>query len=111
MYRARDALIVKRLFQPPALFHQYVAEFFDVIDDAWAFVGADIQPDARQRFDEGALRKTQNNALIPPQGGGERCNFSKTFGQAEPEVERNQPAERGPANASILRSLRNAIIL
>src|SRR5277367_2398491 len=48
---AFDAGVVEVAVVLPAFVEQDVAEFFDVVDDARTFAGADVQPDARAGLD------------------------------------------------------------
>src|ERR1700739_1915071 len=44
---ALDALVMQVEVELPAFFEQHVAEAFDVVDNAWAFIRSDIEPDTR----------------------------------------------------------------
>src|ERR1700676_106746 len=61
-----NALIGKILGELPALLQKDVAKLFNIVNDSRAFVGPDIEPDARARLDGSGRCEAMNNALIPP---------------------------------------------
>lgn len=109
VFRAFDALVVQFVLEAPAFFEEYVAEIFDFMHNARAFARADVQPDARARLDIHGLNETMNDELIPPHGGRERSDFAKNGGMLEPEIERNQAAQRRAANSGVQRAGESAV--
>ena len=63
---AFDALVLKVLAEPPAFLQKDVAKLFHFMNDARAFLCADVEPDARAGLDRNILRETMNEELIPP---------------------------------------------
>ena len=77
MLGAFDELVVKVDAQTPAFLQENVAELLDVLNDARAFFGADVQPDARARLDGRGGGEAMNDALIPPNGRRKSREASK----------------------------------
>jgi len=45
---AFDTLVMEVLAELPAILQEHVAKFFDIVNDARAFVRTDVEPDARR---------------------------------------------------------------
>jgi hypothetical protein len=95
----------------PALFFELAAELFGVAYVALAFGGADVEPDAGARVvgrievaDEG-----EDTALIPPEGGGEDAEAAERFRVFEAEIEADEAAEGGAAEAGVFRAGEGAV--
>src|ERR1700687_1742271 len=71
------------------------------MDGAWAFPGANIEPDARARLNAGGLNKTVNDELVPPDRRRERGNLAKHARMFEAQVEGHQPAQRRTADPRV----------
>src|SRR5579864_1553095 len=63
---AFDALVVQIVLEPPAFFEKQVTKSFDILHDARSFARADVQPNARLRFDTHRLHETVDDELVPP---------------------------------------------
>jgi len=107
---AFDALVVQIAVEPPTFFEKDVTELLDVLNDARAFARADVEPNARARFDGCSPGEAMNDALVPPYGRREGRNFSKNARVLEAEVKRNEAAQRGTANACMLRAMERAVL-
>ena len=107
---AFDALIVQAVTELPAFFEEHIAEFLDFLHDARAFARANVQPNARAGLDDGCPGKSMNDVLVPPDGRRERGDFSKDGRMLETYVERNETAQRGTANAGVLRTVDCAVL-
>src|ERR1700730_13965034 len=102
MLRAFDALVVQVLSELPAFFEKHVTKFLYVLHDALALACADVQPDAWSRLNCSRLSETVNDKLVPPYGGRQGGYLSKHARMFEPEIERDQSAQRGAADAIVL---------
>src|SRR5207253_2598330 len=106
---AFDALVVQAVTELPAFFEEHVAEFLDFLHDARAFARSDVQPDVRAGLYDCHFRETVDDVLVPPNGRRERGDFSKDGRMLETYVERNETAQRGTADAGMLRPGEGAI--
>src|ERR1700686_1057056 len=95
MLCAFDALIVKVRAQAPAFLQKNIAELLDVLNDARAFFGADVEPNAGTGFDgRNGGGETINEALIPPHRRREGREASKNIGKLQTDIEREQAPKR-----------------
>ena len=101
---AFDALVVQIAAEAPAFFEKQVAKALDVLNDARPFASADVEPDARARFDMERARKAMDDELVPPNGRGKRGDFSKDGVMLESQVKRDQASQGRAANAGMLRT-------
>src|SRR5260221_4793867 len=62
------ALVIEVFAGLPAFLQEDVAILLDVLNDAGAFLRADVEPDARTRLDVRGSSGTVKDALIPPYG-------------------------------------------
>lgn len=106
---AFDALVVQIGFEPPALADEDVAEAFDVFDGAATFAGAGVEPDARMGRGARSGGKAKDDALVPPDGGGECGDAAEDLWEFQAEVERDEAAERGAAYAGTVDAGSDAI--
>jgi len=75
--RAFYTLVVKVSFELPTLLEEDVAKFFDIVNDTWAFVRADVEPNARTWLDGSSGGEAMDDALIPPDGWREGCQAAE----------------------------------
>src|SRR5580692_1943765 len=108
---AFDALVVQVLAELPALLQEHVAKLFDVLHDARTFARADVQPDTRARTDVRSCREAMHHLLVPPNGRRESGKFSEDVRKPQPQVERDQAAERRAADACFLGAGKSAVFL
>src|SRR5258706_12256328 len=89
------ALVVEVFAGLPAFLQEDVAILFDVLNDAGAFLLADVEPDARTRLDVRGGSETVNEALVPPYGRREGGDAAEDLRMLGAQIEREQAAERG----------------
>src|SRR5216683_7909829 len=106
---AFDALVVKVCAQAPAFLQENVAELLDLMNDAWAFSCADVEPNAGTELHGRGGGETMNDALIPPNRRRERCEASKNMGKLQAHIEREQAPERGTTNSGAGRAGKHAV--
>src|SRR6267154_3442717 len=82
---AFDALVGKVFAELPAFLQKDVAILLDLLNDARAFLRADVEPDARARLDIRGSGHTVEDALIPPhrrRESGDAAEDSRTHDDA-----------------------------
>jgi hypothetical protein len=94
VFAAFDALVVKVVAERPTLLDENIAELLDVGDDARAFFCADVEPDGGMRIDARGCGEAIDDALIPPDGGRERGDFSERLRELEAKINRDLYSER-----------------
>ena len=86
----------------PALAAEEMEELVGVLEVALALLRAHVEPDAERGTRRGVLDAMEDAAVIPPEGGGEEGEAAEGVGVLEAEMERDEGAERGAAEASVL---------
>src|SRR5208282_428710 len=109
VFGALDALVMQIAPQLPSFAQKDIAKPLHIFHSAPALARARIQPDSRNRLNRGRGGKTQDHALVPPHGRRKCGNLSENLRQAESQIKRKQPPERGAADPRILDPARNAV--
>ena len=79
----------------PAFLQERVAESGDLFNGARdAFVGADIEPDARSLRQFCARDRLENDAVIPPYGRGEDRELAENLRIFQAKIDSEETAER-----------------
>src|ERR1700678_647225 len=94
----------------PAALDESIVKGRDILHRARTFLGAGIQPDARTRFNGSTMDKIENGSLVPPHGRRKNRQFAEDICIFEPEINREQAAERRSAEAGICGFRKYAII-
>ena len=89
-----DALVGEIFAELPAFLQKDVAILLDVLNDARAFLRANVKPDSRARLDIRGSGHTVKDALIPPDGRRESGDAAEHSRMLKAEIEREQAAKR-----------------
>ena len=101
MNAAWHALVAQIDVVTPPFAFEHAIEVVGVAEMAGAFCHPHIKPNAKVRSANRRLDEGKNAAVVPPDRGGKGGDPAKDFGVLEPEIQRDEAAQRGAAYGGV----------